>query len=171
MSQLQPPQTAGGVNIAYAEAKKKQLPNGDGDSNGGDGFDSAAISKFRPGVTVSSVVRWQVDNHPGFVSAFISTIRNAPIYSPQDDWIVLDTILQARRRAGPSDPSSGLIGGKILVVLGNDDPVVVKDETIEDAKQALGYEGVDFAVLPGGHELPITNSSGVADAIEGFWRQ
>ncbi|KAI0385894.1 alpha/beta-hydrolase [Hypomontagnella monticulosa] len=168
----QPPGTASAANIASAETKK-HLPNGDGDSNGGDGFDSAMISKFRPGVTVSSVVRWQVDNHAGFVTAFLSSIRNAPIYAPQEDWKALASLLEARRQikhSAEAETISGLRAGKVLVVLGEDDPVVVKDETIEDAKHILGVDGVEFAVLPGGHEIPITMSSGVADAIDSFWR-
>ncbi|OTA64778.1 alpha/beta-hydrolase [Hypoxylon sp. EC38] len=169
----QPPQAAGGGDIASAETKR-HLPNGDGDANGGDGFDSAAISKFRPGVTVSSVVRWQVDHHEGFVTAFLSTIRNAPIYAPQEDWRVLDMILETRRRfkhGKEAGSTPGLRAGKVLMVLGEDDPVIVKDETIEDATWSLGSDGVEFAVLPGGHELPITSSFDVADAIEGFWRR
>ncbi|KAL7629123.1 hypothetical protein AAE478_000642 [Parahypoxylon ruwenzoriense] len=174
------------VAIAAAETTKlKRLPNGDGDANGGDGFDSAAISKFRPGVTVASVVRWQVDRHAGFVGAFLSTIRNAPIYAPQEDWEELAVILGARRpkREGeladkPSEsesesesPIPGLHAGKILIVLGEDDPVIVKDETVEDAGKVLGPDGVEFAVLPGGHELPITSSFSVANTLEGFWRR
>ncbi|KAI1414752.1 alpha/beta-hydrolase [Hypoxylon sp. FL1857] len=169
----QSPLTGSVADISSAETKKC-LPNGDGDSNGGDGFDSAGISKFRPGVTVSSVVRWQVDHHEGFVKAFLSTIRNAPIYAPQDDWRGLDMILETRRRFMYSKDAGsipGLHAGKVLMVLGEDDPVVVKDETIEDATWALGSDGVEFAVLPGGHEIPITQSSGVAEAIEGFWRK
>ncbi|KAI2629515.1 alpha/beta-hydrolase [Hypoxylon sp. NC1633] len=167
-----PPQSAGGADIASAESKKV-LPNRDGDANGGDGFDSASISKFRPGVTVSSVVRWQVDYHEGFVTAFLSTIRNAPIYAPQEDWKVLSAILgETRKQAAQNQSGSsdeGLRPGNIFMVLGRDDPVVVAQETIEDAERVLGSEGVEIAVLPGGHELPITASSAVANAMESFW--
>lgn len=148
--------------------------DGDGDVNGGARFDGAPISRTRPHVTVSSVVAWQVDHHVGFVRAFLSTIRNAPIYAPQEDWKVLSKILEARRPRGGVDASSaeveaGLEGGKILVILGQDDGVIVMDETIEDAYAVLGHEGVDFAILDGGHELPITSSESVAGSIEGFW--
>ncbi|KAI2615773.1 alpha/beta-hydrolase [Hypomontagnella submonticulosa] len=168
----QAPGTAGAADIASAETKQR-LPNGDGDSNGGAGFNSAMISKFRPGITVSSVVRWQVDNHEGFVTAFLSSIRNAPIYAPQEDWKALARILEARRRLKHNIEGgsfSGLRAGKVLMILGEDDPVVVKDETIEDAQNALGLDGVEFAILAGGHEIPITRSSGIADAIDNFWR-
>ncbi|KAI1780198.1 alpha/beta-hydrolase [Hypoxylon cercidicola] len=161
------------VDIASAETKK-YLPNGDSDASGGEEFDSARISRFRPGVTVSSVIRWQIDNHRGFIPAFISSMRNAPIYAPQEDWRVLAAILRERRERGSCEteiPPLGLHLGKILMVLGEDDPIVIKDETIEDARKVLGADGVEFVALPQGHELPITNSYGVANAMENFWRQ
>ncbi|KAI1759199.1 alpha/beta-hydrolase [Hypoxylon sp. FL1150] len=154
------------ADIASAEIKNH-------DATAGEEFDSAGISRFRPGVTVSSVVRWQIDNHRGFIPAFISTMRNAPIYAPQGDWKALAKILQERRKKGPreADTPPGLRAGKILMVLGEDDPIVIKDEAIKDAREVLGYDGVEFTVLPQGHELPITNSDGVANAMEIFWRQ
>ncbi|KAI1209032.1 alpha/beta-hydrolase [Annulohypoxylon truncatum] len=167
------PSTAGGVDIISVEIKK-HFPSGDGDSNGGDGFDSATISKFRPDVTVASIVRWQVDHHEGFVTAFLSSIRNAPIYAPQDDWKHLAMILETRRQLEhPMELGSisGIPAGKVLMVIGEDDSVVVKDEIIEDAEQVLGVDGVEFAILPGGHELPFTMSSSVASAIDGFWHR
>ncbi|KAI0135141.1 alpha/beta-hydrolase [Daldinia grandis] len=168
----QPPGAAGGADIASAETK--HLPNGDSDANGGAGFNSTSISKFRPGVTVSSIVGWQVDHHDGFVTAFVSTIRNAPIYAPQPDWVALHKILKSRRRSKHNkgaSPIPGLHAGKVLMILGEDDPVVVKNETIEDARKMLGYEGVEIAVLPGGHEIPISASSRIADTVEDFWHR
>ncbi|KAI1498343.1 alpha/beta-hydrolase [Biscogniauxia marginata] len=159
------------TDILAAEDEQKQV-SGDGDANGGKGFNSAAISKYRPGVTVSSVVQWQVDHHRGFLLAFLSTIRNAPIYAPQEDWEALSSILKAKRiEIEEGKSNSGLNRGKILIVLGEDDPVIVKDETIEDAKAVLGHDGVEFTVLDGGHELPITRSSDVANSVEDYWRR
>ncbi|KAI1110499.1 alpha/beta-hydrolase [Nemania sp. NC0429] len=164
---------AGAPDIMAAEGEL--AVDGDGDVNGGARFDGAPISKTRPHVTVSSVVAWQVDHHVGFVMAFLSTIRNAPIYAPQEDWKVLSKILEARRRPGGgvspggAEVEAGLERGKILFVLGRDDGVIVTDETIEDAHAVLGHDGVDFTILEGGHELPITSSQSVAESIEGFW--
>ncbi|KAI3323498.1 alpha/beta-hydrolase [Xylariaceae sp. AK1471] len=164
---------AGGSDIVAAESEK--TVNGDADANGGVGFDSATISKTRPHVTVSSVVAWQVDHHEGFVMAFLSTIRNAPIYAQQEDWQALSAILEARRPgsrtdANAMDVETGLERGKILVVLGKDDGVIVMDETMEDAHAVLGGDGAEFVTLPGGHELPITSGAGVAASIESFWK-
>jgi pimeloyl-ACP methyl ester carboxylesterase len=166
----QPPQhgEAGATDIVAAEGSQVAAQD-DSDANGGPAFDGASISRYRPEVTVSAVVRWQVDHHDGFIMAFLSTIRNAPIYAPQQSWKVLSRILRAKRSSPAQGP--GLTSGKVLLVLGEQDSVIVKDETMEDARRVLGADGVEFAVLPGGHELPITESSRVAEAIEGFWHQ
>ena len=155
----------------------------DGDASGGGAFDAAPVSLRRgPGsATVSAVVRWQVDRHAGFVHAFLSTIRHAPIYAPQGDWAALSSLLAARRRrrreptepgpgTGPEAAGLGLRGGRVHVVLGEDDPVVVRGETVDDARAALGPDGVAFTVLPGGgHEIPMARSAEVADALVAFW--
>ncbi|KAI1383428.1 uncharacterized protein F4822DRAFT_420599 [Hypoxylon trugodes] len=167
------PGSAGAPTLAAAEAKK-HVPNGDGDSNGGDAWDNAGISKYRPGVTVSSIIRWQVDHHEGFVTAFLSSIRNAPIYAPQEDWVALAMLLGRRRRHENNSivgSTPGLRAGKIHIVLGEEDPVIVKDELIEDTRRVLGPDGVEIMVLPGGHEIPIAASFDVANAIEGFWHR
>ncbi|KAK7969275.1 hypothetical protein PG988_008348 [Apiospora saccharicola] len=64
----------------------------------------------------------------------------------------------------------GLEKGKVLLVLGAEDPVIVPGETIEDAEAVLGKDGVEYAVLAAGHELPITQSSEVADVLQAFFR-
>ncbi|KAI0817863.1 alpha/beta-hydrolase [Xylaria sp. FL0064] len=164
------------ADLVAAESSERVPVNGDGDANGGAGFDSAAISRTRPHVTVASVVAWQVDHHEGFVMAFLSTIRNAPIYAPQEDWRALSRILESRRRSGlrghsgDAEVAAGLEGGKIFVVLGKDDGVIVMDEMIEDVHAVLGREGVEVVVLEGGHELPITSSGSVAESIDSFWK-
>ncbi|GAP92044.1 putative alpha beta-hydrolase [Rosellinia necatrix] len=161
---------------ARSVAEGGRIVNGDADANGGAGFDGAAISKAKPEVTVSSVVAWQVDHHEGFVMAFLSTIRNAPIYAPQEDWTALSSILQARRPRGgaPTNDTglgAGLKHGKILIVLGKDDGVIVMAETVEDVNTVLGPDGAKCVVLEGGHELPITSSVDVAESIEAFLQE
>lgn len=162
-----------------------------GDADGGQGFDSAPISRRRPGVSVADVVAHQIDAHAGFVHAFASTMRHAPIYAPQGDWDVLRELLaEARRRRafmagkkitdteqgrGEEDEKAetkdgGLVKGKVLLVLGAEDPVIVPEETIEDAEAVLGKDGVEYAVLAAGHELPITQSSEVADVLHAFFQ-
>lgn len=169
-SSAEPATAAGGTDMIAAESKTTTR-SGNGDASGGQGFDSASISKYRPHVSVSSVVAWQIDCHNGFITAFLSTIRNAPIYTPQPDWNVLSSILAERRRVDKGTRPEGLEKGKLLLVLGKDDPVVVPLETIEDAETALGKDGFEAVILDAGHELPITLSAEVAGCIDDFIRK
>lgn len=157
---------SGAADIMAAESK-----TGNGDASGGKGFDGASISRHRPHVSVSSVVSWQIDHHDGFIPAFLSTIRSAPIYAPQEDWEVLRSLLEARRQNDRESRPQGLEKGSILLVLGKNDPVVVPSETIEDAEAVLGKDGVEAVVLNAGHELPITLSSEVSDCIDRFVKE
>lgn len=139
----------------------------DSDANGGTGWDSTLLSKRRGGgTTVADVMEWQIREHKGFVSAFISSIRHAPIYDRREDWAALGRLLEERRK----DP--GLAGsrhGKVLLVLGKRDSVIVKDELVEDATALLGVDGVEVVEIDAGHELAFTHGDEVADAAVSFW--
>lgn len=109
----------------------------------------------------------QVDTHAGFVTAFLSSLRHAPIYAPpQADWEALRDLLAERRRGGPHRVPTGLDGGRVLFVLGADDPVCVAAEIVEDAQALLGPHAVEPVVLPNaGHDLVITRSREIADTL------
>jgi pimeloyl-ACP methyl ester carboxylesterase len=151
----------------------------DPDVRGGSVFDKAVLSASRPHVTVADVISWQLAEHDGFVPAYMSTIRHAPIYDQgEHDWRILAGHLErARSVEGRAATDSwqelrhvptGLEGGKVLIVLGETDPVIVMDEVMEDATAVLGGQGVEFAVIDGGHEIVITKSMEVCDAVLSF---
>ncbi|KAK8873694.1 hypothetical protein PGQ11_004208 [Apiospora arundinis] len=211
---IRPSTTASSTDVMAAESRSSHHQTQDqhtgGDADGGQGFDSAPISRRRPGTSVADVVAHQIDTHAGFVHAFASTMRHAPIYAPQGDWVVLRELLsRARRRNGQRQTTTttktifttdssqeaakyetnggntsnmqqaeegeereevGLVKGKVLLILGSEDPVIVPEETIEDAEAVLGREGVEYAVLAAGHELPITQSGEVADVMQAFFQ-
>ncbi|KAK8032806.1 hypothetical protein PG991_002204 [Apiospora marii] len=185
---IRPSTTSSRNDVMAAESKSTSTHNGNatgGDANGGQGFDSAPISRRRPGVSVADVVAHQMDTHAGFVHAFASTMRHAPIYAPQGG---LGCTAGAARRGAEKTgchdgkercrhyeedgegKDGGLVKGKVLLVLGAEDPVIVPEETIEDAEAVLGKDGVEYAVLAAGHELPITQSSEVAAVLHAFFR-
>ncbi|KAK8114029.1 alpha/beta hydrolase fold domain-containing protein [Apiospora kogelbergensis] len=201
---IRPSTTSSPTDVMAAESKSSpshQHGHGNAtgsDADGGQGFDSAPISRRRPGVSVADVVAHQIDTHAGFVHAFTRTMRHAPIYAPQADWVVLRELLsraRERRRKrrektekekandgkiswqreeqymDDDDCRMGLVKGKVLLVLGSEDPVIVPGETIEDAEAVLGREGLQHAVLAAGHELPITQSREVADVMHAFFQQ
>jgi len=151
------------------------------DASGGSSFDNAALSSRRPGHTVSSVMNWQLLHHEGFIPAFMSSIRFAPIYECWSDWQALGQLLAARRKTNSGDKGEttkgqeeeerlpGLIGGKILLVLGATDPVIDKEELIHDATAALGEDGFEAILLDSGHELVMAKGKEVADLAVDFW--
>lgn len=142
------------------------------DASGGNSFDNALLSRRRPGHTVASVMAWQVRNNLGFVPAFMSTIRYAPIYERRPDWAELGELLSLRRGDGTTKKKlPGLRGGRVLLVLGATDPVIVLKELIHDAAAVLGVEGFEVAVLECGHEIAIAKGDEVADLAVQFWRK
>ncbi|KAJ2905720.1 hypothetical protein MKZ38_004587 [Zalerion maritima] len=59
-------------------------------------------------------------------------------------------------------------GGKVLMILGSQDPVIPMDETVQDAINILGEDGVQLAIVDGGHEVAITQADEVARFIMSF---
>jgi pimeloyl-ACP methyl ester carboxylesterase len=109
-----------------------------------------------PHSTVASVVDWQIQNHKGFVPAFISTIRHAPIYNQHERWAVIRENIE--NRAGPLK--------EVWLVLGETDPIINADEVTEDARAVLGEENVRVKVLDGvGHEVAIERADDIVRAV------
>ncbi|KAK1763540.1 alpha/beta-hydrolase [Phialemonium atrogriseum] len=168
---ISPKQAVTEVNLAIEVAQTKPTARQrNSDANGGSSFDSALLSKRRPGHTVASVMAWQLGHHRGFIPAFMSTIRHAPIYEQRRDWAALGKLLSARRaRAGGLLP--GLQGGKVLLVLGASDTVIIKEELVHDAAEVLGTDGFEVAELDCGHEIAIAKGEEVADEAIRFWQK
>jgi pimeloyl-ACP methyl ester carboxylesterase len=124
---------------------------------------SAQISARRPSVSIADVVSWQLTHHAGFVPAFVSSIQHAPVSAQHSSWKSI-----AARQLLPADQR--LLEGKVLLLLGKDDTVVIADEMCEDAKEVL-RDAVDIRVMDGGHELPVTDADVVAQTILDFWSQ
>ncbi|KAL3419338.1 alpha beta hydrolase family [Phlyctema vagabunda] len=115
-------------------------------------FESAPLSKARPGATVGAAVQWQLESHEGFVRAFISSLQHASITGKQEVWRML-----------------GLRSDRVMIIAGSTDSVIVPAELEVDATAAVGSEHVDFKVIEGGHEFPITRALEVVDEIERHW--
>ena len=146
------------------------VPGGeDGDVD----FDEVRLTR-EGGATVGDVVRWQLEQNEGLVQAYMSSIWNAPIYGQHDGiWRLLGTELTKRRRTveetgSPAVP--GLEGGRICLIFGARDPIVVPSEWMEDCKVVLGEDGADIHVLKGGHEIAITRGSEIAQIATESWR-
>ena len=134
-------------------------------------YDSTAIlCPSRPSISVADVVAWQLHNNAGFLPAFISSIQHAPISDQHEDWRRIGSRLKKQRSAAGAGPvSHGSRIGKVLLILGKTDDIVLAEEVGEDAKLALGEDSVDVRVLDGGHDLPITNAEMVTRSVLDFW--
>ena len=104
-----------------------------------------------------------MDAHPGFLPAFISSIQYAPVTGEHERWRMI-----GRRQSAKAESEERLREGKVLVLLGKQDNVVVASEVEEDATEMFGREHVGCVTLEGGHDVPIVNARGCADAMMGF---
>jgi pimeloyl-ACP methyl ester carboxylesterase len=107
--------------------------------------------------TASRVVDWQILHHRGFIPAFVSAIRHAPIHGQQARWSILREVVD-----------KGLGGlKKVYIVLGETDPIIIAHELVEDATEVLGKENVEVRIVRGvGHEVAISNADDVVSAVE-----
>ena len=129
------------------------------------------LSRARPGITVAKVIGWQFDNHPGFVKSFMSSIRYGPVSEEHCHWRRLGKRLAAQNAPSEEEyAEQGLQNGKVLIIGGSKDSLIVKDELIDDATEALGANNVEFEFLDAGHELPVTKSREIVHYILDFWQ-
>jgi pimeloyl-ACP methyl ester carboxylesterase len=121
----------------------------------------AVLSKSRPHVTVEKTVLYQLDNYPGFVYAFMSSIRYGPVRYQHDRWRIFGEHLTRQNQANGTNK-------KVLIVLGRNDPIIIQKEVEEDASDVLGGN-VEFVSFDAGHEVPVTKGEEVVKAIVEFW--
>lgn len=125
------------------------------------------LSRAYPHVAVPTAVYWQVNNHAGFVHAFMSSMRFGPILRQRqwDTWARLGQFLTAQRSRSPQEQSEhGLTGDKVQILCGIEDSIIVKEELAPDATDAL--EGnVEFKYFNAGHEFPSTQYDELAQHI------
>ena len=123
----------------------------------------------RPGISPANAVAWQLDAHPGFLASFISSIKYAPVSREHERWRLIGSRQSARSESEDAETVGlGLKEGKVLILLGKQDQVIVASEVEEDATEVLGKENVKCVTLEGAHDLPIVNAQGCVDAILEF---
>jgi hypothetical protein len=115
-----------------------------------------ALLKHNPESTVSAVVDWQVLHHKGFVPAFVSSIRHAPVHEQQNRWSIIKDNIEARK--GPLR--------EVWLVLGETDPIIIREELVEDATAALGEDIVRVRVVEGaGHEIGVERADEIVQVV------
>ncbi|UPX13728.1 uncharacterized protein EKO05_0004227 [Ascochyta rabiei] len=109
-----------------------------------------------PHSTVGAVVDWQIAHHEGFVPAFISSIRYAPVHGEHERWRALGRNI---------DDGVGELK-KVHVVLGETDPIIVKEELMEDARECVGEDNVEFKIVHGaGHEVAVERADEILTVV------
>lgn len=104
---------------------------------------------------VLAFVNWQVEHHAGFVSAFMSTLRYAPMMSQHVAWARL-----ADRKKGT-----------VCLIFGEGDEIVNEDDYREDVLPLIGGEDhVVWAQAVGGkHDFPMVYPEETLKRIFAFW--
>ena len=67
-------------------------------------------------------------------------------------------------------PGAGLASGAVLLILGANDPIVLKHEIVPDTQTAMGQDNVKVHVVAAaGHEVPMTHAAEVSQTILDVW--
>ncbi|KAK7514562.1 Alpha/Beta hydrolase protein [Phyllosticta citriasiana] len=124
----------------------------------------------RPNATAANAVNWQLRHHSGFIPSFVSSILHAPIYECNERWQELGRRLREKKAERSMVTTEGKRPRRdVLLLLGSQDPIIVKDELLQDAEKTLGIENFQATVLEAGHEVPISMPEDVVAAMCGFW--
>ena len=130
------------------------------------------LSNRYPDIDLTSVVKWQLHANRGFVPSYISSLRYGPISNQHGAWARVGRRLNAQKlNASIAKESSveELKGGKVLIVCGKTDVLILAKELREDAAQCLGEANFELREVDAGHELPVTRSREILDLISEFW--
>lgn len=103
---------------------------------------------------VLEYVRWMVVHHLGFVPAFMSSVRHAPLTDQHESWAQL-----AKREPGTT-----------AIFLAKSDEIIDLDDYRREALPLVGgEESVRWRVLPGGHDFVMTHSNHILKELEAMW--
>ncbi|KAK2005125.1 alpha/beta-hydrolase [Colletotrichum falcatum] len=124
------------VNVAAAEV------SGPGDED----------VQFERGVR--EYVSWMVAHHEGFVPAFMSCVRWAPLMGQHETWRAL-----GRRSKGTT-----------AVLIGRKDEIIDVNQYAKDGLPLLGgKDNVLWKELPGGHDFVMTKTDFITRELDAFW--
>lgn len=104
---------------------------------------------------VLEFVNWQVTNHTGFVCAFMSTLKHAPMLNQHDAW----------KRLATRKPKT------VCLIFGVGDEIVNEEDYREDALPLVGGESHVVWAKPvaGGHDFPMVRPEETLERIWQFW--
>lgn len=142
----QPKPVVGGKAEAAAKVASAEVP---GTIFGGEDSPNLPIEQ-----RVTYYVRWMVAHHLGFVPAFMSCIRHAPLTHQHESWKLL-----AKRKPGTT-----------AVLLAEMDEIINLADFEADGLPLIGgRENIHLKVLPGTHDFVMTKSDLITKEIEQLW--
>lgn len=103
---------------------------------------------------VLEYVRWMVLHHEGFVPAFMSCIRHAPLMDQHDQWRGL-----AKRKAGTT----------AIIFAETDELIHEPDYREQGLSLAGGEHHVSWRMVPGSHDFVMTHVGHIMDELDDFW--
>jgi pimeloyl-ACP methyl ester carboxylesterase len=103
---------------------------------------------------VLKYVHWMLHHHPGFIPAFMSSITHAPLIGQHEAWKKL-----ADRPKGST-----------VVILAKDDEIIDPEDYERDALPLIGgKERVEWVLVEGGHDFPMTNEKELMKELRRVW--
>ncbi|KAK7432705.1 hypothetical protein QQZ08_000564 [Neonectria magnoliae] len=103
---------------------------------------------------VLEYVRWMVIHHAGFVPAFMSSVRYAPLTEQHESWAKL-----ANRKPGTT-----------AIILAQSDEIIDLEDYCRDGIALVGgKENVLWRELPGGHDFVMTHAANIVKELEEMW--
>jgi pimeloyl-ACP methyl ester carboxylesterase len=104
--------------------------------------------------SVLEYVRWMVVHHPGFVPAFMSSVRHAPLTDQHASWEQL-----AQRKQGST----------VVMLAESDEIIDLREYTRHGLPLCGGEENVVWKVMPGGHDFVMTHSKLILGELDEHW--
>lgn len=103
---------------------------------------------------VLGYISWMADHHAGFVPAFLSSLRHAPLMDQHEAW----------SKISEREP------GSTCILLAKDDEIINPDDYRHDALPLIGGEDrVTWRLLEGGHDFVMTHASQIMRELDTFW--
>ncbi|KAK6527319.1 hypothetical protein TWF281_010505 [Arthrobotrys megalospora] len=118
-------------------------------------------------VDVFSVIRWQNRHQKGFMSGYVSSMRNGPIFDRVEEWTEVGRILKSNRFADPRWDEKK--PAQILAMYGSEDDLT-PPMLLDRIRECVGQEHVKAVVVEGGgHEIVVYQWDRVFQEIVDFW--
>lgn len=118
------------------------------------------------GIDADAVVSWQLDYNPGFVPAFVSSIRYAPNTYRQERWRLIGRTI----RDAKATRSGSFSNGNLLLILGGHDSIIKPTDIVPEATNVLCEDQLAVKVFEdAGHGVCMSHGADIAALLLERW--